>query len=109
VMREESGLRRDVQEGRCPPRQCDHGRARGLPQLHWPPAYPRERWIGYAGEGYGPLLLSAIQAANMLRAGRHACGDIGGAFAYYGTGGNCYVYPRAAERARMTIELAGRL
>lgn len=38
--KEESGFRLDVSECRCPPMQCDKGRAHGLWQIHKAPSAP---------------------------------------------------------------------
>jgi hypothetical protein len=109
VAREESAFRRDVQEGSCPAHLCDRGAARGLPQLHRPPVVPVSVWLGWAGESYQNTLAAFSQAANMLRAGRHKCGDIDGAISYYATGGHCTAYTGAKRRADMIRQLAGRL
>lgn len=46
---ESQGMRLDVQLGECRRGECDHGRARGLWQLHRPPTVDRDWWLGYAG------------------------------------------------------------
>lgn len=108
LAREESGLRRDVQEGQCPPHLCDRGRARSPFQLHRPPSVPHEVWIGWAGAEYGNVQAAAIQAASMLRAGAAKCRGIAGSFAYYATGGQCR-YSAAEKREAMTREIERRM
>jgi hypothetical protein len=106
--REESGLRRDVQVGQCPPKLCDQGAARSLWQLHRPSIAPIGTWMGWAGPDYGNVLAAATQAARALRAGRAMCGNIEGAFAIYATGHSCH-RETSRRRAAMAVELAGKL
>jgi hypothetical protein len=45
----ETRLSLRIHEGRCRPYECDHGRARGLWQLHAHASLPHERWLTVAG------------------------------------------------------------
>lgn len=105
---EESAFRRDVQTGNCPKHECDEGRARSAYQLHRPSTVSREEWLGWAGPDYHNVLGATIQASRLLYAGRHKCGNLEGAMAYYATGGKCE-WSRAKARADRVLMLAGKL
>lgn len=105
---EESAFRRDVQTGNCPAHECDEGRARSAFQLHRPSTVSREAWLSWAGPDYANIFGAALQASKLLYAGRHKCGNIEGAMAYYATGGRCE-WSRAKARADRVVQLAGKL
>jgi hypothetical protein len=62
-----------IHEGNCKPYECDHGRARGLWQLHVQPSLPREEWIHVAGLDVESTRLAAREAAKALSRSRNMC------------------------------------
>ncbi len=62
-----------IHEGRCRPYECDHGKARGLWQLHMHASLPRERWITVAGLDAESTLSAAREAAIALVRSRNWC------------------------------------
>jgi hypothetical protein len=69
----ETGLSLRIHEGRCKPYECDHGRARGLWQLHVHSLLPRARWLGVAGLDFESTRTAAFEAARALVRSRHMC------------------------------------
>jgi hypothetical protein len=62
-----------IHDGHCRPYECDHGRARGLWQLHVHASLPRERWLTVAGLDPVSTLNGATEAATALIRSRHWC------------------------------------
>jgi hypothetical protein len=113
TMKRESAFRWDVQSGNCPsasrPKsECDGGAARGLAQLHRPSAYPKERWMSWAGPEYLNLVYSLTQAKAMIDGAFSSCRSLEGAISRYATGNLCY-WSGAQERADEIRALAARI
>ena len=98
----ESGLRLDVAECRCPPKQCDDGKARGLWQIHRAPAYP-EVWANACGTSLEAQLAGAGWAARYYRAQSLEC-----SFASMGGSRVSCGVQWARDRAERTRQLAER-
>ena len=94
----ESGLRLDVEECRCPAKQCDKGKARGLWQLHKAPDSP-EVWSAICSTDVEAQTIAARWTL------RFYSGSLECSFARMGGVARCDV-PWAVERARMVRELA---
>lgn len=69
----ETRLSLRIHDGRCKPFECDHGRARGLWQLHTHASLPRDRWLTVAGLDEQSTLNGAAEAALALTRSRHMC------------------------------------
>jgi hypothetical protein len=69
----ETRLSLRIHDGRCKPFECDHGRARGLWQLHKHASLPRERWLTVAGLDEQSTQNGAAEAALALTRSRHMC------------------------------------
>lgn len=64
-----------IHEGKCRPYECDHGKARGLWQLHVHALLPREEWLHVAGLDSDSTLRAAREAAKALSRSRFMCAD----------------------------------
>ncbi|HET9958094.1 MAG TPA: hypothetical protein VFQ61_26545, partial [Polyangiaceae bacterium] len=69
----ETRLSLRIHEGNCRPFECDHGRARGLWQLHMHASLPRERWLTVAGLDPDSTRAAAQEAARALIRSRRMC------------------------------------
>lgn len=69
----ETRLSLRIHDGRCKPFECDHGRARGLWQLHAHASLTRERWLTVAGLDAQSTFNGAAEAALALTRSRHMC------------------------------------
>jgi hypothetical protein len=87
----ESGLALHVHEGRCNVRagECDHGRAKGLWQLHQSPMVPREDWRQLEGTDLESTRVGALYAARILAHYWGKCKTRAGALSGYATGKTC--------------------
>jgi hypothetical protein len=109
----ESRLARNVQHGACLPKQCDPARDRrtgevffqslGPLQIKKSLLVPEPIWMGLAGPGVEPMVLSGLAGTRMLWAARQRCARLGrdwveATIAGYATGNACE-WAGAAERA----------
>ena len=69
----ETRLSLRIHGGQCKPFECDHGRARGLWQLHTHASLSRERWLTVAGLDAESTFNGAAEAALALTRSRHMC------------------------------------
>lgn len=99
----ESALRRDVQECRCPAKQCDAGRAHGGFQMQDRWTWPRDRWPALCGVDYDAVFLGASETARFYNAAKLEC-----SYARLGALKTCDV-PWAIKRAKEARRLAGAL
>jgi len=69
----ETRLSLRIHDGHCKPFECDHGRARGLWQLHAHASLSRDRWLTVAGLDEQSTFNAASEAALALTRSRHMC------------------------------------
>jgi hypothetical protein len=69
----ETRLSLRIHDGHCKPYECDHGRARGLWQLHAHASLPRERWLTVSGLDLPSTVNGASEAALALTRSRYMC------------------------------------
>lgn len=101
----ESGFRVDVQECRCPSRQCDGGRAHGFWQHHHRPhTWDLATWWGVCGTSQDAVILGATYALEFYRPQRLAC-----SFAAMGGNKATCKSQWAIDRAKAARELARKL
>lgn len=86
---ESGGLALRIHAGKCRPKECDHGRAVSLWQLHASKLVPLEEWERMGGTDLEATTLAAMAAARVYLSHRKACGDLRGAISLYATGSTC--------------------